>query len=54
MPRPEPKHSSVEVLAAYSHGWPLAGLYGNNPLMRARLVLKGSKNSIGLTDPVLK
>jgi predicted nucleotidyltransferase component of viral defense system len=33
-------HAS-DVQRDYLHGWLLAGLYGDNPLMRDRLVLKG-------------
>ncbi len=33
-------HTS-DVQRDYVYGWLLAGLYGDNPLMRDRLVLKG-------------
>ena len=37
-------HTS-DVQRDYVYGWLLAGLYGDNPLMRDRLVLKGATHS---------
>jgi len=38
-------HTS-DVQRDYLYGWLLAGVYGDNPMMRDRLVLKGGNASV--------